>query len=94
MATGSCLPSLGWSRGRPADVPPEGGKHPDSAGVYRFRDENDVVIYVGKARSLRSRLNSYFADVNTLHPRTYAMVNTAARVDWVTVGNEVEGVAG
>lgn len=60
--------------------------------MYRFRDENDVVIYVGKARSLRSRLNSYFADVHSLHPRTYAMVNSAARVDWVTVANEVEAL--
>ena len=76
----------------PLTYRPKAGSIPDSAGVYRFRDENDVVIYVGKARSLRSRLNSYFADVNTLHPRTYAMVNTAARVDWVTVGNEVEAL--
>lgn len=60
--------------------------------MYRFKDENDVVIYVGKARNLRSRLNSYFADVTSLHPRTYAMVNAAAKVDWVTVNNEVEAL--
>lgn len=76
----------------PATYRPEPGSIPESAGVYRFRDVDDVVIYVGKARNLRSRLNSYFADVTTLHPRTYAMVNSAAKVDWVTVNNEVEAL--
>ncbi len=60
--------------------------------MYRFRDQDDVVIYVGKALNLRSRLNSYFADVASLHPRTYAMVNSASKVDWVTVNNEVEAL--
>jgi excinuclease ABC subunit C len=50
------------------------------------------VIYVGKAKSLRSRLNSYFADPAGLHPRTYQMVTTAASVDWVVVGTEVEAL--
>ncbi len=76
----------------PVTYRPKVGSIPESAGVYRFRDENDVVIYVGKARNLRSRLNSYFADITSLHPRTYAMVNSAAHVDWVTVNNEVEAL--
>src|SRR5690606_33263258 len=59
-------------------------------GVYRFRDETGRVIYVGKAKSLRSRVNSYFAD--PLHPRTQQMVQTAAKVDWVTVNTEVEAL--
>ncbi|MFZ1653404.1 MAG: GIY-YIG nuclease family protein, partial [Candidatus Nanopelagicales bacterium] len=71
---------------------PESGSIPDAPGVYRFRDDAGVVIYVGKARSLRSRLNSYFAEMSTLHPRTYAMVNSANAVDWVTVANEVEAL--
>jgi excinuclease ABC subunit C len=50
------------------------------------------VIYVGKAKSLRQRLNSYFADVWTLHQRTQQMVTTAAAVDWVTVATEVEAL--
>jgi excinuclease ABC subunit C len=50
------------------------------------------VIYVGKAKSLRSRLNSYFADQWTLHVRTHQMVTTAASVDWITVGTEVEAL--
>jgi excinuclease ABC subunit C len=50
------------------------------------------VIYVGKAKSLRSRLNSYFADPWTMHPRTQQMVTTAGSVDWITVGTEVEAL--
>lgn len=76
----------------PASYRPKPGSVPDAPGVYRFRDENGLVVYVGKARSLKSRLNSYFADVRALHPRTYAMVNSAADVDWVTVDNEVEAL--
>jgi excinuclease ABC subunit C len=60
--------------------------------VYRFRDATGRVIYVGKARSLRQRLNSYFADPWTLHARTQQMVASAASVDWVTVGTEVEAL--
>ncbi len=65
---------------------------PDAPGVYRFRDEQDRVIYVGKARSLRSRLGSYFQDISNLHPRTQTMVTTAARVEWTVVGTEVEAL--
>jgi excinuclease ABC subunit C len=60
--------------------------------VYRFRDDRGRVIYVGKAKSLRSRLNSYFADFAALHPRTQAMVRSAAAVDWTVVGTEVEAL--
>jgi excinuclease ABC subunit C len=69
---------------------PAPGAIPDSPGVYRFRDQHGRVIYVGKAKSLRQRLNSYFADFASLHPRTQAMLNTAAGVDWTVVGTEVE----
>jgi len=58
--------------------------------VYRFRDERGRVIYVGKAKSLRQRLNQYFADFTQLHPRTQAMLTTAAKVDWTVVKTEVE----
>jgi excinuclease ABC subunit C len=60
--------------------------------VYRFRDPRGRVIYVGKAKSLRSRLNSYFADPAALHARTYQMVVSAAAVDWVVVATEVEAL--
>ncbi len=71
---------------------PAPGSIPESPGVYRFRDERGRVIYVGKAKSLRSRLNSYFADFATLHPRTQGMLRAAAKVDWTVVGTEVEAL--
>ncbi|HEX7105574.1 MAG TPA: excinuclease ABC subunit UvrC [Acidothermaceae bacterium] len=76
----------------PASYRPAPGSIPDSPGVYRFRDERGRVIYVGKAKSLRSRLNSYFADFAALHPRTQTMVTTACRVDWTVVTTEVEAL--
>ncbi|MGO9162207.1 MAG: excinuclease ABC subunit UvrC [Streptosporangiaceae bacterium] len=76
----------------PASYRPAPGSIPESPGVYRFRDERDRVIYVGKAKNLRSRLNSYFADFAALHPRTQSMLRTAARVDWTIVTTEVEAL--
>ncbi|MEH1129332.1 excinuclease ABC subunit UvrC [Micromonospora sp. CPCC 206061] len=76
----------------PATYRPAPGTIPDAPGVYRFRDPGGRVIYVGKAKSLRSRLNSYFGDLWHLHQRTQQMVTTAAAVDWVTVGSEVEAL--
>lgn len=77
----------------PSSYRPESGTIPTGPGVYRFRDHLGRVIYVGKARSLRSRVNSYFADFATLHPRTQSMVTAASSVDWVVVANEVEALA-
>lgn len=76
----------------PATYRPRTSDIPDSAGVYRFRDERGVVLYVGKAKNLRARLTSYFQDPAALHPRTFAMVTTASSVDWVVVKNEVEAL--
>ncbi len=71
---------------------PSPGTIPDAPGVYKFRDPLGAVIYVGKAKSLRSRLNSYFADVTLLHPRTRQMVTTADAVEWTVVSTEVEAL--
>jgi excinuclease ABC subunit C len=60
--------------------------------VYRFRDPQGRVVYVGKAKNLRSRLNSYFTDLGSLHPRTYTMVTTANHVEWTVVSTEVEAL--
>ena len=76
----------------PQSYRPRPGEIPTDPGVYRFRDQHDRVIYVGKARSLRSRLTSYFQDLSALHPRTRQMVTTGARVDWTVVRNEVEAL--
>ena len=76
----------------PSTYRPAPGTIPEAPGVYRFSDESGRVIYVGKAKSLRSRLNSYFADLSGLHPRTRRMVTTAAAVQWTVVGTEVEAL--
>ncbi|MBA3369013.1 MAG: excinuclease ABC subunit UvrC [Geodermatophilaceae bacterium] len=76
----------------PSTYRPAVGSIPEGPGVYRFRDPYGRVIYVGKAKSLRSRLNSYFADLSGLHPRTRQMVTTAAGVDWTVVSTEVEAL--
>ena len=76
----------------PSTYRPRPGSVPDAPGVYRFLDADGRVVYVGKAKSLRSRLGSYFADLSALHPRTQAMVTSAAAVDWTVVGTEVEAL--
>jgi excinuclease ABC subunit C len=76
----------------PSTYRPAPGTIPIEPGVYRFRDEHGRVIYVGKAKSLRQRLNSYFADIALLHPRTRQMVTTAASVEWTVVATEVEAL--
>jgi excinuclease ABC subunit C len=76
----------------PASYRPAPGSIPDQPGVYKFRDEHQRVIYVGKAKSLRSRLSSYFQDTFNLHPRTQTMVRTAASVEWTVVSTEVEAL--
>lgn len=75
-----------------ADFRPETSSIPNGPGVYRFRDSEGRVVYVGKAKSLRSRLSSYFADPHTLHSRTRSMIDAAASVDWIVVGSEVEAL--
>jgi excinuclease ABC subunit C len=77
---------------QPLAYRPASGSIPEQPGVYRFSDAEGRVIYVGKAKSLRSRLNSYFADLSSLHSRTQSMVLTAARVDWTVVQTEVEAL--
>jgi len=76
----------------PVTYRPKPGEIPVDPGVYRFRDKNGRVIYVGKAKSLRPRLSSYFQDISALHPRTRTMVTTAASVEWTVVTTEVEAL--
>lgn len=71
---------------------PQTGEIPTNPGVYRFRDPHGRVIYVGKAKNLRSRLNSYFANPAGLLPKTHAMVHAASSVEWTVVGSELESL--
>jgi excinuclease ABC subunit C len=76
----------------PTTLRPAPGRIPTDPGVYRFRDGDGRVIYVGKAKNLRSRLTSYFQDPAGLHQRTRAMVASARSLDWVVVATEVEAL--
>jgi excinuclease ABC subunit C len=69
---------------------PAAGSVPNRPGVYLFKDDNGRVLYVGKAKSVRSRLSNYFAP--ELAPRTEAMVEAAASVEWIVTDNEVEAL--
>jgi excinuclease ABC subunit C len=69
---------------------PQAGTIPTQPGVYLFRDAEGRVIYVGKGKSLRSRLSNYFGP--ELHPRTRAMVEAATDVEWIVTDGEVEAL--
>ncbi|WP_353827631.1 excinuclease ABC subunit UvrC [Agromyces sp. SYSU T0242] len=71
---------------------PRPGEIPTDPGVYRFRDAERRVLYVGKAKNLRARLSNYFAPLHTLHERTRRMVTTASSVEWTVVGNDIEAL--
>ncbi len=69
---------------------PDTGTIPDEPGAYLFRDGDGRVVYVGKARSLRKRLVSYWG--KPLHPRTEAMVEAARSVEWIVASGEVDAL--
>lgn len=82
-------------RGRAAPTvsyKPRPGEIPTSPGVYRFRDADGRVLYVGKAKNLRARLSNYFAPLHTLHERTRRMVLSAASVEWTVVPTDVDSL--
>lgn len=76
----------------PTSYRPAPGSIPTEPGVYKFRDADRRVIYVGKAKNLRARLSNYFQDVTQLHPRTRQMVFNASSVEWTVVASEVEAL--
>ena len=71
---------------------PKKGTIPTSPGSYFFRDVGGRVIYVGKAKNLRNRLNSYFGSEERLRPRTAQMLTEAESVEWIQVANELEAL--
>ena len=71
---------------------PPTGAIPDTPGSYQFVDADGRVIYVGKAKSLRQRLSSYFQDPAALAPRTAQMVSQADHVEWMVVDTESEAL--
>ncbi|WP_348519672.1 excinuclease ABC subunit UvrC [Bifidobacterium sp. ESL0769] len=71
---------------------PATGDIPTDPGVYKWRDGDGRVIYVGKAKNLRNRLTFYFQPLSELHPRTQNMVLTARSLEWTVVGTELEAL--
>ena len=71
---------------------PETGSIPKTPGSYQFKDIDGRVIYVGKAKSLRSRVNSYFQLPENLPIRTQQMIAEAVAIEWIQVQNEVEAL--
>jgi excinuclease ABC subunit C len=71
---------------------PPAGTIPETPGSYQFKDRDGRVIYVGKAKNLRQRLNNYFGDPRLMQQRTRQMVETAESVEWIEVRNEVEAL--
>jgi excinuclease ABC subunit C len=71
---------------------PKAGEIPTNPGVYRFRDAEGRVLYVGKAKNLRARLSNYFAPLHSLHERTRRMVTTAASVEWTVVPSDIDSL--
>lgn len=82
------------ARERMSQLPykPKPGEIPTNPGVYRFRDAQGRVLYVGKAKNLRARLSNYFAPLSSLHERTRRMVTTATSVEWTVVPTDVDSL--
>jgi excinuclease ABC subunit C len=74
---------------RPSDF--KSSDIPTNPGVYLFKDEQGEILYIGKAKSLRSRVKSYFS--NTDQPaKTRQLISRIRSIDWIIVNNEVEAL--
>ena len=65
---------------------------PKNPGVYIMYDENDEVIYVGKAKNLKNRVSSYFRKNSSHTPKVSAMVSNVARFEYIIVETEFEAL--
>src|SRR3990170_601197 len=66
---------------------------PTEPGVYQFKNAAGQVIYVGKAKSLRQRVRSYFLDARAAEAKTDTLVREAVEVSTIVVDNEREALA-
>lgn len=89
MVNANGAPLLGDSRDL---FRPKTSDIPAKPGVYKWRDGEGRVIYVGKAKNLRNRLTNYFQPLYLLHPRTQTMVLTARSLEWTVVATELESL--
>jgi excinuclease ABC subunit C len=65
---------------------------PHSPGVYIFKDENNNILYVGKAKDLKKRVSSYFADTKNIPQKTFSLRKTAKHLEYITVSSELEAL--
>ena len=66
---------------------------PFNPGVYLYKDAAGKVIYVGKAKSLRARVRSYFNEDRLMEPKTGTLIDEARAIDYILVDNEKEALA-
>jgi excinuclease ABC subunit C len=71
---------------------PASGEVPTNPGVYRFSDRNGRVLYIGKAKNLRSRIANYFGPLNALNPKTQRMLALSSAIDWTVVATDTEAL--
>ena len=65
---------------------------PALPGVYQFKNKDDKIIYIGKAKNLRNRVRSYFQNKKHQSAKTIAMMKNVHNLDWIVVDNEVEAL--
>src|ERR1022692_4376606 len=75
------------------DLRDKAAQLPLSPGVYLYKDAGGRVIYVGKAKSLRLRVRSYFNDDRLADAKTGTLISEATDVDYILVDNEKEALA-
>ena len=66
---------------------------PTGPGVYLYKDADETVIYVGKAKNLRSRVRSYLLAASQAHAKTGSLMREAVDVEYILVDNEHEALA-
>src|SRR5438477_6215646 len=75
------------------DLPQKIRSIPASPGVYLYKNAEGEVIYVGKAKSLRHRVSSYFHEGRVADAKTGTLVREAVDVDYIVVANNKEALA-
>src|SRR6186997_1954873 len=65
---------------------------PESPGVYRFYDKEDILIYIGKAKSIKKRVTSYFSKSSGINRKTQRLVSEIVRIDFTVSNTEFDAL--
>ena len=68
------------------------GRLPESPGVYRFYNTEDELIYVGKAKSIKKRVSSYFSKSTGVNRKTLKLVSEIRRIDYTVSNTEFDAL--